>query len=91
MNSNDGSIRQLALSGWYRKLLSLQVSSNTPTSLEYKEVRRLLGTIFDNLDIKDLFILREVDHFLYTFMLPKLFAPYATRWSQFRDHVAKES
>jgi hypothetical protein len=56
---------------------------------EYK-VRRLLGTILDNRDIKDLFILCEADHFLYSFMLPKFFAPYATRFSQFRDHVAED-
>jgi len=43
-----------------------------------------------NLDIKDLFILSEVDHFLYSFMLPNLFAPYTTRWSQFRDRVAED-
>jgi hypothetical protein len=55
---------------------------------EYKEIRQLLGTILDPLNIKELFVLCEVDNFLYSFILPKTFAPYAKSWSEFRDYVA---
>ena len=60
------------------------------TVAEYNTVRQSLKTMLDSLNVKELFALREVENFLYSFLVPKIFAPYATSWSKLRDYVAGE-
>ena len=55
---------------------------------EYKDVRQSIKSLMDSLDIKELFALCEVENFFYGFLMPKLFAPYATSWSTLCHHVA---
>jgi hypothetical protein len=55
---------------------------------EYKETRAAVNSLLDELSVKDLFAVCEVENFLYGFLLPKIFEPYARSWSIFRNYVA---
>jgi hypothetical protein len=55
---------------------------------EYKETRATVTFLLDGLSAKDLFTVCEVENFLYGFLLPKIFAPYAQSWSFFCTYAA---